>query len=191
MQILLLNGERSSNHPLQGFASAIEDTIKSTSNGIESITLHEKKITNCRGCFGCWTKTPGLCVIEDEHREIVEKYINSDLAIFLTPIIFGGYSYQLKRCLDRLLCLYSPLFATINGEVHHRARYDKYPSILGIGITADYKQDQVSLFRHLVKRNGINLLAAKFTSEVWLSSESEDKVQERIYRLLKRLGDTS
>lgn len=30
------------------------------------VDLSQAKVTNCVGCFGCWTKTPGRCVIRDE-----------------------------------------------------------------------------------------------------------------------------
>ena len=30
------------------------------------IDLSSLQIKNCMGCFGCWTKTPGKCVIRDD-----------------------------------------------------------------------------------------------------------------------------
>jgi multimeric flavodoxin WrbA len=51
--------------------------------------------------FGCWVKAPGECVIDDGARSAAKKLVPSDLAVFLSPIVFGGYSYELKKVLDR------------------------------------------------------------------------------------------
>ncbi|MHA2001037.1 MAG: hypothetical protein ACTSVU_02975 [Promethearchaeota archaeon] len=53
--------------------------------------------------------------------------------IYFTPITFGGYSSTLKKALDRQICILSPYFRKVNGEIHHKKRYNKYPSLIGIG----------------------------------------------------------
>lgn len=40
------------------------------------INLSELNISNCIGCFGCWTKTPGKCVIRDDAGLINFPYCN-------------------------------------------------------------------------------------------------------------------
>lgn len=44
--------------PLAGFGQRHPEL-----NFIDLSALH---IANCVGCFGCWTKTPGRCVIRDD-----------------------------------------------------------------------------------------------------------------------------
>jgi multimeric flavodoxin WrbA len=38
----------------------------------EDITIVSKNapIHNCIGCFGCWVKTPGACVIRDKYGDM-------------------------------------------------------------------------------------------------------------------------
>jgi len=62
----------------------------------EPILLHEVKIRSCLGCFKCWDTTPGICIQKDDAQEIVQKIIQSELVVFLTPLTFGGYSSELK-----------------------------------------------------------------------------------------------
>ena len=33
---------------------------------IKYFDLSSLKIANCMGCFACWTKTPGKCIIRDD-----------------------------------------------------------------------------------------------------------------------------
>jgi hypothetical protein len=40
---------------------------------VENVFLARKEIKPCRGCFGCWLKTPGECVIKDDMAELFEK----------------------------------------------------------------------------------------------------------------------
>jgi len=48
------------------------------------------QIAACVGCFGCWVKTPGNCVIDDYGRETTRKAIQSDLMVGLIPVTFGA-----------------------------------------------------------------------------------------------------
>ena len=130
-----------------------------------------QKIAYCLGCFECWTKTPGLCRIDDSGREVVESIIGGDLAIYLTPITFGGYSSELKKALDRSIGLISPFFTRIDGEVHHRARYDHYPSIFGVGVLPAPHPAQEQIFATLVGRNAINMHAPRHSSVVLYRSQ--------------------
>lgn len=35
-----------------------------------AVDLSALRIANCVGCFGCWTKTPGRCVIRDDAARV-------------------------------------------------------------------------------------------------------------------------
>ena len=37
---------------------------------VEFVDLSKLKISNCVGCFGCWTRTPGKCVIRDDATKV-------------------------------------------------------------------------------------------------------------------------
>ena len=128
--------------------------------------LRDQKIAYCLGCFECWTKTPGLCRINDTGRDVARAVIGSDLTIYLTPITFGGYSSELKKAVDRIICLISPFFTRIEGEVHHHARYDRYPDLLGVGVLSAPHPAQEQIFRTLIGRNAINLHAPAHRSTV-------------------------
>jgi hypothetical protein len=166
MNATILNGALPGDDFVDAVGAALQEHSLTAGWTATSWTLRDEKIAYCLGCFECWTKTPGLCRIDDAGREVAGGIIGSDLAIFLTPITFGGYSSELKKALDRMICLISPFFGKIDGEVHHRARYARYPDLLGVGVLPAPLPVQEQIFHTLVGRNAINLHAPAHSSTV-------------------------
>lgn len=78
----------------------------STGNHVEQISLTDKNINFCRGCFAC-QKTK-RCVIRDDADQIEQKMEKADVIVFATPIYYYEMSGQMKTMLDRG----NPLFTT-------------------------------------------------------------------------------
>ncbi len=153
--------------------------------------LREKKIAPCMGCFGCWVKTPGICVIDDIAREIAREIVQSDVLVYLTPIVFGGYSSELKKALDRSISIILPFFQKIEGEIHHKARYDHYPNLLVLGYLDKPKPEYEKIFRFLVGRNAINMHNDKTLSEIMFKEEKNVTIRERIKVSVREIGGVS
>jgi multimeric flavodoxin WrbA len=175
MKVTLLNGALPGDNFVDAAGAALQDTFHAEGWTVTSWTLRDEKIAYCLGCFECWTKTPGLCRIDDVGRDIARSVIQSDLAIYLTPITFGGYSSELKKAVDRIICLISPFFTRIggriDGEVHHHARYDRYPDLLGGGVLPAPHSAQEQIFHTLIGRNAINMHAPAHSSAVLYRSQ--------------------
>lgn len=144
------------------------------------LRLSELKIAPCLGCFGCWVKTPGVCVIDDAGRDVAKAIVQSDSVVYLTPILFGGYSYELKKALDRSIPIISPMFMKVHGEVHHKKRYARYPRVLALGWMEKLTVDAETLFHSVVQRNGINMHAPKVRFDVFESHEDHETMKQRI-----------
>ena len=71
---------------------------------VEHISLKDKTISFCRGCFAC-QKTQ-RCVIRDDAVDIAERVKNADTLVFATPIYYYEMSGQMKTLLDRMNPLY-------------------------------------------------------------------------------------
>src|SRR6266498_607340 len=159
MNVLILDGS----HPHDFMAKQITDTLTGRLQArgwyAENILLREQKIGNCAGDFFCWTRNPGMCIINDDNRVIAAKVVQSDLLVYLTPVTFGGYSSALKRMVDHQIQNISPFFANVNGEIHHQKRYKHYPNLLTIGWMDEPNDRAESIFRYLVHRNAINMYA--------------------------------
>ena len=75
-------------------------------NKVEIISLRDKDIKFCRGCFAC-QKTQ-RCVMRDDADLIEQKMGKADVMVFATPIYYYEMSGQMKTMLDRG----NPLFTT-------------------------------------------------------------------------------
>lgn len=125
-------------------------------------------VSPCIGCFGCWIKTPGECVIKDKMIDINKQIINSDMVIFITPIIFGQYSCAIKNVVDRTLSKNLPFFKKFNGRTGHPARYEKYPVQYVIGCLDKGQEEDKKIFldTHNKYRRDIK--------KVYISTNEED-----------------
>ena len=77
---------------------------KENGNEIEIISLKNKEIKFCKGCFSC--QGTEQCVIKDDAAEIVKKMKQADALVFATPIYYYEMSGQMKTMLDRANPLY-------------------------------------------------------------------------------------
>lgn len=114
-------------------------------------------IQHCIGCFGCWIKTPGACVIRDKYGDMGEKLSKCQEVIIISKCFYGGFSPFVKNVLDRSISYIHPYFAFRNGEMHHRRRYDNHIDLkvwfYGDNITDHEKKTA----EKLVQANAINL----------------------------------
>lgn len=183
MNLLILDGFNSEDKEFSSkIYTAISATIRKNIN-FEQILLREKNIKPCLGCFSCWFKTPGRCPFEDDSQAIVKKLTTADVIMYFTPVVFGGYSSTIKKLLDKSICNISPLFTKINGEMHHKKRYDKYPVLLGLGVTNSPNKEQEDNFKNLIYRNSINMHSPAQFSEVISKNFSDELINKHLSAL--------
>ena len=121
------------------------------------ITLDGGELAPCRGCFLCWVKTPGLCSItNDKANALAAQQISADVLILLSEICFGGFSFDIKSYLDRMIPTISPFFEIFAGEMHHKMRYRDFPVIITIGY-GGHSSKEHQTFIDLAGRNALNL----------------------------------
>jgi multimeric flavodoxin WrbA len=189
VKAIILNGARNNDNALDSIHDIIVDELTDIGWEVTSYALRKHTIGHCVGCFGCWIKTPGICRFNDDAREIARQFIQSDLSVLYTPVTFGGYSAELKKALDRaLLCLVSPFFMKINGEVHHKPRYVRYPRLMGVGVLPHADKESEKIFKTVVKRNALNFHSPAHIAGVILSDQGMGKSRKHIKSLLTAIG---
>ncbi len=127
MKILVLNGSpRCENSNTIILTNAfIEGIISNKDNEVEAIDIIKKDIKPCRGCFGCWTATPGKCVIKDDMKDLLDKVVKADILIWSFPLYYYGMPSHIKAFMDRLLPLNKPYISKKDdGNNGHPSRFD-------------------------------------------------------------------
>ena len=133
------------------------------------------KIKRCMGCFGCWLKTPGRCVIPDEYQRMGELAAKAEELTIISKCSFGSYSSFVKNVLDRSISYVLPFFEIREGEMHHRKRYDNQFLMRVIFYGSDITEEEKETAKELVKANAVNLHGK--VKEV-LFVESAEKIGE-------------
>lgn len=187
MKTLILDGSRDGDSLTPVAVLGMASAIAARGGTVDVVTLRERDISPCAGCFGCWTKTPGECVVADGACDVLRSYLGSDLVVYATPVTFGGYSSHLKKMLDRLIPVLDPRFAVVGGEVHHRLRYRRYPKTIGLGTLPSPDPEAARLFAQLVARNGLIVYQA---AEASVMTGVTDRESARLLaeHLLDRAG---
>jgi multimeric flavodoxin WrbA len=188
MKALLLDGSRAGDAVSGKAREIIESELKGKGWEVSSLTLRDIEMAPCIGCFRCWTHTPGVCITEDAGTAFLKQYIASDLAVFLTPVTFGGYSSVLKKALDRTIPLMLPFFQKVSGEVRHVHRYDNQTRIMALGVLPRPDPGTEQIFRTLVSRNAMNFAAPDRASGVITRDMDPDRMKGEIRALLVRAG---
>lgn len=140
--------------------------IEQTGTEVEVIDIYDKNfsIEPCRGCFTCWTKTNGKCVIEDAANELIEKANNTYLTIYAFPLYIDSVPAKLKAFLDRQFIIVMPVFVPYHNLTRHplwntKERYMTIFSISGFPEIEQFKS-VVETFKGIARNSHRPLIAS-------------------------------
>ena len=143
------------------------------------VDLSGLSIANCIGCFGCWTKTPGRCVIRDDATAIYPLIAQSRRIIYVSRIRYGSYDIPMKTMLERSIPVQQAFIRLLHGETHHVQRkvVPKAAVIIGYG---DISPEEQELFCALVERNAKNMSFESYRIIFVAENEVEAAVSKEV-----------
>jgi len=185
MRVLALNSS-----PRGGGQSKTELMLKSLVQGmheagaeIEVVDLRKKRIKNCIGCFTCWTKTPGVCIHQDDMtKELFPKFLESDLVVYATPLYHFTLNATMKAFIERTLPILQPFFPQASGETRHPLRRE-FPKAVFLSVAGFPEMsvfDQLSSWVHFTFGDRGILVAEIYrpAAEAMAGSFFKDKAQD-------------
>ena len=133
------------------------------------------KIHRCIGCFSCWTKTPGECIIHDSYEKVSLYMSKCTELIIVSKCSYGSVSSFIKAVQDRNISYIHPCFVIKNGEMHHKRRYDNTITVSAVFYGENISEREKATARKFISANADNYNAnvgyIKFT-------ENPEQVQE-------------
>lgn len=184
MKILLICDGEYRDKLYESFKKSYLTAAKSIGHDVNLIAIKKDDYKYCTGCFKCWIKTPGECITNDLSKHINKLSINSELVIYLTPLVYGCYSSNIKRHLDKNIPNILPFFKKINKETHHSARYSKYPNLVFVGFSNGSTESEIETFRHLTKRNSINFHSKSSHTYIVEDKKSSSEIENKLQNML-------
>lgn len=102
MKVCILMGSPRLNGNTAELVKPFMNELKENGVQVEYITLADKNISPCLGCYACQDVTGEYgCVQKDDMQYIVSKIIEADCFILATPIYIWYCPSQMKAMLDR------------------------------------------------------------------------------------------
>lgn len=126
MKILVLNGSPKKRSDTFRLTDAfLQGLNREGAHEVHIVNVIDQKIAPCRGCFGCWKRMDGHCVIQDGQNAILDLYRNADVIIWSFPLYCYGMPSHLKAVLDRTIPLVKmKMVKNADGTVRHEALAD-------------------------------------------------------------------
>lgn len=125
MNVLVLNGSPKKKSDTFRLTDAFLKGLNGqTKHDVHIINVIEKSIAPCKGCFGCWKKLDGHCVIQDDQNDILDLYRRADLIIWSFPLYCYGMPSHLKAVLDRTIPLVQMRMVADGNRVRHETLVD-------------------------------------------------------------------
>ena len=176
MKVLVISDKEYRTGAFLELESLVDAFLEKKGFEVKKTVVDGKTVTFCMGCFGCWIKKPGECVIDDGMTGINRDFINSDAVFYLSPVVFGQFSPNMKNAVDRWIPNILPFFKSRpDGSTTHPPRYDLYPSIVIIGYGDGLSDEDALLFSditHKHRKNGRVLIYRGGEPELSASLES-------------------
>ena len=98
--VLIISSTPRRNGNSQILCEEFEKGAKEKGNNVKLIRLSNKKIGHCKACDYCM-KNDGICIQNDDMKELLEEFKKADILVLATPIYFYGISSQMKTFIDR------------------------------------------------------------------------------------------
>ena len=162
---------------------------------IREIIVANSRIAGCKGCFCCWNKTPGKCVIADDMQYVIDSEIWADVIIWSFPLYYFSVPGGLKNLIDRQLPMSLPFMTERTdgkGSGSHPARFDmigkRHMVISTCGFfSADKNYDSVKmLFEHMCGGNGYDIITCG-QGELFRVPELKSRTDEYL-EIVKKAG---
>lgn len=124
--------------------------------GDYKVIMPQGTIRHCTGCFGCWVKTPGKCVIHDGYEGTGTEMGKCTELILVSQCCYGSVSPFVKTVQDRAISYIHPDFVLRKGEMHHKRRYQNVITLSAYFYGEHITESEKTTARNIIAANADN-----------------------------------
>lgn len=132
----------------------LEDPVLSVS-GKHVMYKKNMNVHSCTGCFGCWLKDPGNCLIQDDSRQFVYDLSRCTDFIIISRCVYGDVSPFIKKMQDRSIPNLLPFFVIREKQMHHKIRYANRYTISAY-FYGPASEEEKETATEIIRRNSLN-----------------------------------
>ena len=113
---------------------ALSDGMREAGAEVTVVHLNSHTIQDCIGCFTCWTKTPGRCLLRDDmSTTLFDQWSDAHMAVYATPLYGHRLNAAMSRFLERTLPAQQPFFER-RGEITAHPLRQRFPAAVWLAI---------------------------------------------------------
>ena len=136
----------------ENYTELIKYSLAQGSEPINILKSNEFNVEPCYGCASCSGKTYGRCIIEDDMQKILPKIVRSKQIILVSPIIYGGVSFHIKKIMDRIASVGDPRYYLNGNELTKGIRISNLKYHM-LGIKENLTDEERLTFEQLHNEN--------------------------------------
>ncbi len=125
-------------------------------NGKYKVIKPQGDIHHCIGCFGCWVKTPGKCVISDGFEKTGIEMGRCSELILISQCFYGSVSPFVKMVQDRAISYIHPDFVMRKGKMHHKRRYQNIIALSAFFYGENITDIEKNTAKNIIQANADN-----------------------------------
>lgn len=100
-----------------GAGARLQEKLKTEGIQAEYISLENVQVQPCVNCGYCTKVKPGRCATRDDGDWLYPKVERANALVVVSPVVFGGFSFKLKRVIDKFGLFMDSHYFVQDGEL--------------------------------------------------------------------------
>jgi multimeric flavodoxin WrbA len=158
----------------QNVGLRIYEKLRNENIDSEYISVNEVEVKPCYSCGGCTDKTYGKCIFHDDVDKILPTLLKADTWLIVSPLMWGAYSFKMKRVLDKAALIGDRHYFVKHGELVKKMQ-GNVSYYYAIGVKDNCSDKEKEVFSNLVSEN-INIMSVQGNSFVLNLDSTESEI---------------
>lgn len=131
---------------------SLKETVLKSNGPLRYFSADRLDVRPCTACMSCSGKTYGRCIVQDDMQHILPFIARCRTLVLVSPVVFSGPGYHIKKIMDRMLAVGDPRYRGSNDELV-KAMHGKGWNYFMVGFADDLDVAEEDAFLSLHAEN--------------------------------------